>query len=127
MSKINLAVPPTRDKTPAPETRKPASGANPAKKKATGTKKTKGAEKTGPRAKSRSPNPSFCSVLSRVKDFELGVYTPKTALPNNVDILNPRCALEPFCGSRLDCKKGCWATVEDKHGNVRQGHRPPHV
>jgi len=89
MSKINLAVPPTRDKTPAPETRKPASGANPAKKKATGTKKTKGAEKTGPRAKSRSPNPSFCSVLSRVKDFELGVYTPKTALPNNVDILNP--------------------------------------
>lgn len=89
MSKINLAVPPTRDKTPAPETRKPASGANPAKKKVTGTKKTKGAEKTGPRAKSRSPNPSFCSVLSRVKDFELGVYTPKTALPNNVDILNP--------------------------------------
>ena len=81
-----------RDKTPAPETRKPAPGptATTTKKKAAGTKKTKGAEKTGPRAKSRSPNPSFCSVLSKVKDFELGVYTPKTALPQNVDILSPR-------------------------------------
>jgi len=84
MSKINLAVPPTRDKTPAPKGRDTA-----AKKKAVGTKKTKGTEKTGPRAKSRSPNPSFCSVLSRVKDWELGAYTPKTALANNVDILNP--------------------------------------
>lgn len=63
------------------------------KKKTGGTKKTKGTEKTGPRAKSRSPNPSFCSVLSRVKDWELGAYTPKTALANNVDILNPRYTL----------------------------------
>jgi len=91
MSHINLSVPPTRDKTPAPGARKPVPrdpSATP-KKKTGGTKKTKGTEKTGPRAKSRSPNPSFCSVLSRVKDFELGVYTPKTALANNVDILNP--------------------------------------
>ena len=35
------------------------------------------------RAKSKSPNPSFCSVLSRVKDWELGAFTPKTALPNH--------------------------------------------
>ena len=95
MSHINLSVPPTRDKTPAPGARKPVPrdpSATP-KKKTGGTKKTKGTEKTGPRAKSRSPNPSFCSVLSRVKDFELGVYTPKTALANNVDILNPRYTL----------------------------------
>jgi len=51
------------------------------------TKKAR--EKSGPRAKSRSPNPSFCSVLSRVKDWELGAFTPKTALADNVDILNP--------------------------------------
>ena len=38
------------------------------------------------RAKSRSPNPSFCSVLSRVKDWEIGAFTPKTALAgNNLD------------------------------------------
>ena len=92
MSKINLVVPSTRDKTPAPECRKavPPAGPTATKKKASGTKKTKGTEKTGPRAKSRSPNPSFCSVLSRVKDWELGAYTPKTALANNVDIMNPR-------------------------------------
>ena len=97
MSHINLSVPvPARDKTPAPGSRKPAPrdpSATP-KKKTTGTKKTKGTEKTGPRAKSRSPNPSFCSVLSRVKDWELG-HREKTALANNVDILNPRYALTP--------------------------------
>ena len=37
------------------------------------------------RAKSKSPNPSFCSVLSRVKDWELGAFTPKTALADNVE------------------------------------------
>ena len=42
-------------------------------------------DKTGPRAKSRSPNPSFCSVLSRVKDWEIGAFTPKTALAENVE------------------------------------------
>jgi hypothetical protein len=100
MSKINLSVPATRDKTPAPEARKPLSGATTTKKKAAGTKKTKTTEKTGPRAKSRSPNPSFCSVLSRVKDFELGVFTPKTALAHNVDILNPRWViLTPWAGA----------------------------
>ena len=41
-----------------------------------------------PRAKSKSPNPSFCSVLSRVKDWELGAFTPKTALADNVDVMN---------------------------------------
>ena len=40
------------------------------------------------RAKSKSPNPSFCSVLSRVKDWELGAFTPKTPLPDNVDNLS---------------------------------------
>lgn len=84
MSKINLAVPATRDKTPAPKGRETTT-----RKKTTGTKKTKAGEKVGPRAKSRSPNPSFCSVLSRAKDWELGIYTPKTALANNVDIMNP--------------------------------------
>ena len=47
-------------------------------------------DKTGPRAKSRSPNPSFCSVLSRVKDWEIGAFTPKTALADNVEGLNQR-------------------------------------
>ncbi|XP_023343810.1 casein kinase I [Eurytemora carolleeae] len=78
MSK-NLSVPPVRAKSPAPKGNKE------------GPKKVlvKKREKTGPRAKSRSPNPSFCSVLSRVKDWELGAFTPKTALAENVDILNP--------------------------------------
>ena len=40
----------------------------------------------GPRAKSKSPNPSFCSVLSRVKDWELGAFT-QTALADNVDVM----------------------------------------
>lgn len=55
-------------------------------------KKTKRAKspsvRNNPRAKSKSPNPSFCSVLSRVKDWELGAFTPKTALPDNVDVMN---------------------------------------
>ena len=84
MSRVNLSVPATRDKTPAPNP--------PATTKKTGgggtNKKTK--DKSGPRAKSRSPNPSFCSVLSRVKDWEIGAFTPKTALADNVDILNQR-------------------------------------
>ena len=51
--------------------------------------------RTGPvRAKSKSPNPSFCSVLSRVKDWELGAFTPKTALAENVDV---------FKGSNVPC------------------------
>ena len=36
------------------------------------------------RGKSKSPNPSFNSVLNRVKDWELGAFTPKTALADNV-------------------------------------------
>ena len=84
MSRVNLAVPATRDKTPAPK----AKGS--ANKKPPGTKTKTKDTKTGPRAKSRSPNPSFCSVLSRVKDWEIGAFTPKTALADNVDILNPR-------------------------------------
>ena len=35
------------------------------------------------RGKSKSPNPSFNSVLNRVKDWEVGAFTPKTALPDN--------------------------------------------
>eukprot|EP00096_Caligus_rogercresseyi_P007853 TRINITY_DN2596_c0_g1_i2.p1 TRINITY_DN2596_c0_g1~~TRINITY_DN2596_c0_g1_i2.p1 ORF type:complete len:483 (-),score=75.32 TRINITY_DN2596_c0_g1_i2:248-1696(-) len=53
------------------------------------TSKRKGRQKTPPktaRAKSKSPNPSFCSVLSRVKDWELGAFTPKTALADNVEV-----------------------------------------
>lgn len=88
MSRVNLSVPATRDKTPAPKppttTKKTGGGGG-----GGGTnKKTK--DKSGPRAKSRSPNPSFCSVLSRVKDWEIGAFTPKTALADNVDILNQR-------------------------------------
>jgi len=89
MSRVNLAVPAIRDKTPAPKVK--------ATKKATGTKKTK--DKAGPRGKSRSPNPSFCSVLSRVKDFENGEFTPKTALANNV--LSP--SLLPYSEPDQDC------------------------
>jgi len=93
MSRVNLAVPATRDKTPAPKVKGTGT------KKATGTKKTK--DKGGPRAKSRSPNPSFCSVLSRVKDWEIGAFTPKTALADNVDILNP--SLLPYSEPDQDC------------------------
>jgi hypothetical protein len=35
------------------------------------------------RGKSKSPNPSFNSVLNRVKDWEVGAFTPKTALADN--------------------------------------------
>jgi hypothetical protein len=42
------------------------------------------------RSKSKSPNPSFCSVLSRVKDWEIGAFTPKTALADNVDVDSSR-------------------------------------
>jgi len=81
MSRVNLSVPATRDKTPAP---KPPAVASPNKKSGTLPKKNN-KDKTGPRAKSRSPNPSFCSVLSRVKDWEIGAFTPKTALAENVE------------------------------------------
>jgi len=97
MSKVNLSVPVTRDKTPVPKA--PPKAPKGTKKKTAGNKKTK--EKTGPRAKSRSPNPSFCSVLSRVKDWELGAFTPKTALADNVDILNP--SNTPYSEPDADC------------------------
>ena len=51
-------------------------------------RRTKSPMRPHPRAKSKSPNPSFCSVLSRVKDWELGAFTPKTALADNVDVMN---------------------------------------
>jgi len=86
MSK-NLSVPPARAKSPAPK----------AKKMLTRKARDKGT----PRAKSRSPNPSFCSVLSRVKDWELGAFTPKTALADNVDILNP--SNTPYSEPDNDC------------------------
>ena len=63
--------------------------------------------RTGPavggasRAKSKSPNPSFCSVLSRVKDWELGAFTPKTALAENVDVFKG--SNVPFNGSDSSC------------------------
>jgi len=88
MSKVNLAVPAvSMDKIAASKAPPKAPVPKGTKKKV--PVKKKGAEKNGPRAKSRSPNPSFCSVLSRVKDWELGAFTPKTALAENVDILNP--------------------------------------
>jgi len=83
MSRVNLSVPVSRDKTPAP---KPPTASKKTGGGGGANKKTK--DKSGPRAKSRSPNPSFCSVLSRVKDWEIGAFTPKTALADNVDILN---------------------------------------
>jgi len=69
----SLSVPPQNDRT----------STTTGKKKKVTTKKS--TTKNGPRAKSKSPNPSFCSVLSRVKDWELGAYT-KTALAENVDV-----------------------------------------
>ena len=48
--------------------------------------RTGGMGPSNPRAKSRSPNPSFCSVLSRVKDWEVQAFTPKTALRDSVDV-----------------------------------------
>merc|ERR1719319_188927 len=59
----SLSVPPQNDRT----------STTTGKKKKVTTKKS--TTKNGPRAKSKSPNPSFCSVLSRVKDWELGAYT----------------------------------------------------
>jgi len=120
MSRVNLAVPATRDKTPAPKVK--GSGT----KKATGTKKTK--EKGGPRAKSRSPNPSFCSVLSRVKDWEVGAFTPKTALADNVDILNP--SLLPYSEPDQDCSPNNdtdWDWNDGKGGKGSPGGSPAPV
>ena len=59
------------------------------------------------RAKSKSPNPSFCSVLSRVKDWELGAFTPKTALADNVDVMNK--SNIPFSDSdrEMSAKESC--------------------
>jgi len=59
-----------------------------------------------PRAKSRSPNPSFNSVLSRVKDWEVGAFTPKTALRDNVDVCKSN---QPFSNSSV--------ASSDKHRN----------
>jgi hypothetical protein len=59
--------------------------------------------------------PSFCSVLSRVKDWELGAFTPKTALPDNVDILNPR--YRWLCWSVLNLRYRwlCWRVLKLRH------------
>jgi len=94
MSKINLSVPVTREKSPGPKLPPGPKGT-----KKTAQRRVK--EKAGPRAKSRSPNPSFCSVLSKVKDWELGAFTPKTALAGNVDVLNP--SNLPFSEPDGDC------------------------
>ena len=61
---------------------------SPTTKERSKTRRTKSPMRPHPRAKSKSPNPSFCSVLSRVKDWELGAFTPKTALADNVDVMN---------------------------------------
>jgi len=115
MSRVNLAVPATRDKTPAPKVKGTAT------KKATGTKKTKDT-KGGPRAKSRSPNPSFCSVLSRVKDWEIGAFTPKTALADNVDILNP--SLLPYSEPDQDCSPNNGTDWDWNDGKGGKGGSP---
>ena len=62
--------------------------------------RTGGLGPSNPRAKSRSPNPSFNSVLSRVKDWEIGAFTPKTALRDNVDVFNK--SNQPFSNSSVD-------------------------
>ena len=62
--------------------------------------RTGGLGTSNPRAKSRSPNPSFCSVLSRVKDWEIGAFTSKTALRDNVDVFNK--SNQPFSNSSVD-------------------------
>jgi len=116
MSRVNLAVPgPPRDKTPAPKVKGTGT------KKATGTKKTKD-NKGGPRAKSRSPNPSFCSVLSRVKDWEIGAFTPKTALADNVDILNP--SLLPYSEPDQDCSPNNGTDWDWNDGKGGKGGSP---
>ena len=61
--------------------------------------RTGGLGPSNPRAKSRSPNPSFNSVLSRVKDWEFGAFTPKTALRDNVDVTKSN---QPFSNSSVD-------------------------
>ena len=83
---LNLAVPANKDSAAA-------GGGGTGGKERSKTRRTKspkprsGHGHQGPRAKSKSPNPSFCSVLSRVKDWELGAFTPKTALADNVDVM----------------------------------------
>ena len=61
--------------------------------------RTGGLGPSNPRAKSRSPNPSFNSVISRVKDWEIGAFTPKTALRDNVDVCKSN---QPFSSSSVD-------------------------
>lgn len=79
---LNLTVPKetgsTKDKPKTPRRAKSPNGRLETSSSRTAPK--------NPRAKSKSPNPSFCSVLSRVKDWELGAFTPKTALAENVDV-----------------------------------------
>ena len=69
--------------------------------------RTGGLGPSNPRAKSRSPNPSFNSVLSRVKDWEFGAFTPKTALRDNVDVCKSN---QPFSNSSV-------ANSSDRHRN----------
>jgi hypothetical protein len=68
--------------------------------------RTGGLGPSNPRAKSRSPNPSFNSVLSRVKDWEVGAFTAKTALRDNVDVCKSN---QPFSNSSV--------ASSDKHRN----------
>ena len=63
--------------------------------------RTGGLGPSNPRAKSRSPNPSFNSVLSRVKDWEIGQFTPKTALRDNVEQMFNK-SNQPFSNSSVD-------------------------
>jgi len=90
------------------------------------------------RGKSKSPNPSFNSVLNRVKDWEVGAFTPKTALADNVqgsDATNSE--VSPFDGDILcpsnDPDQGsvgptAWHNpdVTPEPSTLAGGHTDPH-
>eukprot|EP00095_Tigriopus_kingsejongensis_P007983 maker-scaffold475_size161908-snap-gene-0.25 protein:Tk07983 transcript:maker-scaffold475_size161908-snap-gene-0.25-mRNA-1 annotation:"casein kinase i isoform epsilon" len=87
------------------------------------------------RVKSKSPNPSFCSVLSRVKDWELGAFTPKTALADNVDVARrsaksdsdatQRSNSDPFQGSPPDSTEQRASPDPFKTGFFKKFEDPP--
>ena len=92
---LNLTVPDSPNVTSKPlvqkRTKSPGgtAGTGPGAAKAASARnanRNSGISFGGRRAKSKSPNPSFTSVLSRVKDWEIGAFTPKTALVDNVEV-----------------------------------------
>ena len=73
------------------------------------TNRNSGISLGGRRAKSKSPNPSFCSVLSRVKDWEIGHFISKSplAIDNDSCATNSQVSNPMLCPS-TEGRGGAW-------------------